>query len=704
MRLNRLRSSTLAGILGGLLALTVMGAVGVSLWTARNQEISSWRRMLGNLSLVLAEQTSQELSSAYLILDNIVEATKARHIDSDQALRAAMGERATFQSMRDKIQALPHIDVATIVAANGDVINFTRAYPAPPINLGDRDYFLERRANPGQDVFISAPVRNKGNGQWTFYLSRRINGAQGQFLGVALVGLSSTYLSDFYQKISAGEGSSIALYRRDFTLLARWPHADNLMGKANLSGNSYDLIERMHQSSGVLLTDGPRFSNHGAAMLRMGAPRLLDKYPVIVNITVTDDLFLAQWRKLSTLLGIVGLCSLLAIGVAFRVLVRSLARRDADLLATESLKADAEAASRAKSDFLAMMSHEIRTPLTAIIGFAETLDEASDRATRLVASEVIVRNGQHLLAIINDILDISKIEAERLSLEHVAFSPVEIAFGLDTIMSAQAEAKGIRFATVVEYPLPALVMGDPTRWRQVLFNLCSNAVKFTERGDVRMTLWYDDPASCLRCSVADTGIGISDAQLALLFEPFAQADSAIARKFGGTGLGLHLVRRLVRLMGGDVDVASEMGKGALFQVGVKARPPEGSAWLRAAPASVAAATQPERPTLRGKVLLAEDGVDNRRLLAAMLGALGLEVVMAENGARAVELALAVAFDLILMDIQMPVMDGMQATSVIRATGYRGPLVALTANVMAEDVQRYLANGFSHCVGKPIDRA
>lgn len=703
---RRLRSRTLAVLLGWLLALTVLSAIGMSLWSARNQEISSWRRLLGNLSLVLAEQTSQELSSAYLILDNIVDMAGQRRVDSDASLRAVMGEQALFQSMRDKIAALPHIDVATIVAANGDVINFTRSFPAPAINLSDRDYFRERRDNPRLGVFISAPVRNKGNGQWTFYLSRRINGAHGEFLGMVLVGMSSTYLSDFYQKISLGEGTSISLYRRDFTLLARWPHVDSQMGKANLSGTSYELIERMHQTSGVLLTEGPRFAEHGALVQRMGAPRLLDKYPVIVNITVTDKLFLAQWRQFSTLLGIVALCSMAALGIGFRVLYRAMLQRDADLLVTEGLKTDAEAASHAKSEFLAMMSHEIRTPLTAIIGFAETLSEAGDRAARQEASEVIVRNGQHLLAIINDMLDISKIEAKRLYLEHVAFSPLEAAQGLETVMAAQASAKGISFVTAVVYPFPAVVMGDPTRWRQVLFNLCSNAVKFTEHGSVRMTIWYDSAGQALRCSVFDTGIGMSEDQIDKLFTPFAQADGTVARKYGGTGLGLHLVRRLVRMMGGEVAVSSVPGQGSVFDFGVAAKLPLDVRWLTEVPAPVAALAPvlPDAPQLAGKVLLAEDGVDNRKLLAAMLGALGLDVVLAEDGAQALELALGDAFDVILMDIQMPVMDGMQATSLIRATGYSGPLVALTANVMAEDVQRYLASGFSHCVGKPVDRA
>jgi signal transduction histidine kinase/CheY-like chemotaxis protein len=701
----RLRSGAMVAVLGAVLTLTVLVAVGLSLWTGRKQEIASWEHQLGNLSLILAEQTSQELTSAQLVMDSVAEQVRAARPGDDAALRAALGGAAVQRSLRDKIEGLPHIDVVSIVAANGDLVNFSRSYPTPPINLAERDYFQERRRDPSLALFISAPVRNKGTGGWTFYLNRRLNGPRGQFLGVVLVGLSSAHLSSFYQRISLGNDASITLYRRDFTVLARWPHLDAMMGQTNRSGISYQLIEVQQRRSGVMLSDRPRMAAGGANVLRMGAPRLLDKYPLIVNISVTDDLFLARWREFSSLLAIVAGCSLLAIGLALRLLYRTLCQRDADLRLTEALRADAEAASHAKSEFLAMMSHEIRTPLTAIIGFAETLDGASDPARRHEAGEVIARNGQHLLAIINDILDISKIEAGRLQLEHVAFSPLDIAWALDTAMAAQAGAKGLAYRTCIEYPFPAMVMGDPTRWRQVLFNLCSNAVKFTERGAVTVTVWYDSAGARLMCSVVDTGIGISDDQRASLFAPFAQADSAMARKYGGTGLGLHLVRRLARKMGGEVQVASELGKGALFEVAVAAVPGPGTAWLSEAPgAALAPAAPAAPPTLRGTILLAEDGADNRRLLTLILGGLGLEVHVAHDGARALEMAMAQRFDLILMDIQMPVMDGVAATALIRATGYQGPVVALTANVMPEDVQRYLASGFSHCVAKPVARA
>ncbi len=696
------RSSRLAILLGAFLVCAILVSSGVSLWVAREQAIEEWRLQLSNLSLILAEQTSQEITSAYLILDSIAEAAQAGEVADAAQLRQHMGTAEVHTSMRDKKRAVPQIDVATVVAANGDIVNFTRSFPAPPINLADRDYFQEHLRNPKLGVFISKPVRNKGNGQWTFYLSRRLNGATGEFIGLALVGFSSAFLSNFYQKISLGEGASITLYRRDFTLLARWPHAEALMGKANRTGSSYTVIEEMKKSHDVLLTSAPRFSQQGQAVYRMGAPRLVDKYPLIINVTVTEDLFLRQWHQfVGVVAGIAG-GSIGAILVAFALLLKSLKRRERDMAVTERLKTEAEAASHAKSEFLAMMSHEIRTPLTAIIGFAELLDGGG--GGRAEAAGIIRRNGEHLLGIINDILDISKIEAGRLALEQLAFSPLDAAHGVDSMMRAQARSKGIAFVVEVDYPLPALVLADATRWRQILFNLCGNAIKFTELGAVHLRLRYERAAQVLVCQVSDSGIGIPVEQLAQLFQPFFQGDSATARKYGGTGLGLHLVRQLAERMGGQVSVSSTPGLGSRFEVRIGAPPVDGCAWIERAPAPAPSAPSaaPAPAQLRGRVLLAEDGPDNRKLIGVFLSRLGLEYDVVENGAQAVEQALAGSYDAVLMDVQMPVLDGVGATRVLRAAGFEAPIVALTANLMAEDVRRYLASGCSRCVGKPID--
>lgn len=419
------------------------------------------------------------------------------------------------------------------------------------------------------------------------------------------------------------------------------------------------------------------------------------------------DLFLAQWHRFAIIIGTVTGCSSIAIVIAFFLLGKALDRRELDMHLTEKLKGEAEAANLAKSEFLAMMSHEIRTPLTSIIGFAELLCTPANRATDNDAAQIILRNGHHLLYIINDILDLSKIEAGRLILENVAFSPLEIVGGIDSIMRAQAQSKGIAFNLVFDYPLPSQIAGDPARWKQILFNLCSNAIKFTELGTVQLTLSYHKASSTLTCSIADSGIGISDEQLKILFKPFAQADSAISRKYGGTGLGLHLVQQLAMKMNGQVRVTSEFGKGSVFEVDIAAPVADGAKWLSTSPearSQAAHTAQVVGQRLQGRILLAEDGPDNRKLICAFLDRLGLEFAIAENGKQAVELALCDSFDVILMDIQMPVMDGIKATELLRNAGTEGPIIALTANVMAEDVRQYLQSGFTHCVGKPIDFA
>ncbi len=371
----------------------------------------------------------------------------------------------------------------------------------------------------------------------------------------------------------------------------------------------------------------------------------------------------------------------------------------------------AEAASRAKTEFLANMSHEIRTPMTAILGYADLLLEDGDLSRiphdRLEAIDAIKRNGQHLLQVINDILDISKIEAGALGIERIAFSVTEMLDELTTLMSAQAQRKGIELYARSTTPIPTEIRSDPTRIRQILFNLLANAIKFTESGAVGCVVALD--GSNLQFRVEDTGIGIDPEALERLFEPFEQADMSTTRRFGGTGLGLAICSHLTRLLGGSIQVESVLGQRTCFSLSL----PVGE--LRDVPLtdytrrSIAVGHEPRTrrsQRLEGRVLLAEDGADNRRLLGTIVQKAGLELEMALNGREAVErtreaVRRSQPFDVILMDMQMPVLDGYDATREIRALGIGVPIIALTAHALSEDRERCLNAGCDHFATKPI---
>ncbi len=385
----------------------------------------------------------------------------------------------------------------------------------------------------------------------------------------------------------------------------------------------------------------------------------------------------------------------------------------------EEARQRAETASQAKSEFLANMSHEIRTPMTAILGFADLIcDESSDAEMRREYVETMRRNGEHLMAIINDILDLSRIEAGKMALEGIktsVFDVLDEAIGI-TRIAAQEKQLPLR----VEYatPLPELILSDPVRLRQILVNLISNSVKFTQAGGVTVSVAYEstNAVPMIRFTVCDTGIGMTRDQIDGLFEAFGQVDTSLARKQGGTGLGLKISRKLAFLLGGEVEVQSQPGLGTTFTVSIKAIDAEGSRMLhrpelavqdrgQAAPAKV---THSRLPLEACRILLAEDGRDNQLLISHVLRKAGAEVKIAGNGQVAVDAVEAAEsagqpFDLILMDMQMPEMDGYAATEYLREAGSRLPIVALTAHAMTEDRERCLASGCSEYATKPIDK-
>ncbi len=367
-----------------------------------------------------------------------------------------------------------------------------------------------------------------------------------------------------------------------------------------------------------------------------------------------------------------------------------------------------QAANRAKSSFLAKMSHEMRTPLTAIIGFAEvSLDSKQTMDERINALRIIQQSGNHLLHIINDILDLSKIEAEKLEVDPCECSLFSILKDVHALVEMQAQSKQVIFAINYVFPLPAHIYTDPLRLKQIVINLCSNALKFTEKGFVYVNVGFDRVTRQLTIAVQDSGIGLTPQEQSWLFQDFHQADTGVQRKYGGTGLGLALSQKLAAMLGGKISLTSEKGVGSTFTLEL-AQPAIVSELVFAdsaaqVPMGAQAMVPNEARHYSGRVLCAEDTPELAELIGLLLRRAGLIAVMVENGAQAVERAMREHFDLIFMDIQMPVLDGVSAMIKLRESGCDTPVIAVTANAMKEDQERYRVAGFADFLVKPIDR-
>ena len=678
------------GAIALALIATIAGTSVFFLGNLRESTLQTAETSLSRYSLTLAENADRSFKSVDLVLSSIADYVARKGDVDNDTYRAAVSDRETHFLLREKIAGLPQIDALTVIDARGKLLNFSRFWPIPDVDVSDRDYFKALKADDGPQSFVSAPVQNRGNGTWNVYLARRLNDPQGHFMGLLLGAISVPYFENFFSSTSLGPDTTISLMREDGLLLAHFPPNNDIGNQSSGFG------QRALAAGGTIRELGRK-----DRQMRLRAAKMLPGYPALVVVSQAEDDALQGWREMATLMTTMSLISAIAVIVVAFMIARRWNWH-------EDLIRAAEAANAAKTTFLAMMSHEIRTPMNAVLGMATTLLDTHLNAEQRRYVVAIHNAGDSLLEILNDILDFSKLESGRLSLENIAFSADALVLNTLSIIGPRASVKNLAIRSVRDPTLPPALVGDAGRIRQVLLNLVSNAVKFTAAGEIVVSTRCSaikDGKAVVEWTVSDTGIGIAPERIGSLFTNFVQADNSINRRFGGSGLGLAICKRLTEQMGGDIGVTSTPGNGSAFSfrltlpVAAAIAVPEqhDETAYAALQMRIAAFGRPLR------ALIVDDNPTNRLVAGRMLKDFDIQTDTACDGAEAVTAANRFNYDLILMDLRMPEMDGFQATRTIRARGGRlaaVAIVAFTANAFPEDIKACLEAGMNGFVVKP----
>ncbi|QWD10166.1 hypothetical protein G6713_05555 [Polynucleobacter paneuropaeus] len=592
-----------SGVALGLLIVAI--AVAASFYLKFNAE-SDWKKQTDNISLTLSEHAAQTFISAEVALKSIYSALPQSSLTSEAALKQYASQKSVHLLLAEKISSNPLIDVASIALVDGSVANFSRSYPPPSINLSERDYFQWLRDHPEAKIYFSIPVKNKGTGKWVFYVAKRLQSPNGDFIGTLQIGVSAENFSEFYKKVisNLGDGASVALYRDDFSLMTSYPFKEDLVGKQILTSSTKKLMSEQGIDHVVAEVSSQRVIQDGLSEVRIVAPRRVANFPFIVTPVVADTIYLKTWLRALYSIWLIAILNLILLFIFIKMILNrnqqihneliqiskaeSALRESQKIIENQNLELDSkvrertleleknqirlqesnlllENANRHKSEFLANMSHELRTPLNSIIGFSELLKEKifgdiNPKQTEYVKN--IYNSGKHLLDLINDILDLSKIESGEVNVFREIFSLNKAIQSCVAIVSERVKKNKLKLHVYISEG-ENLIYADERKIKQILLNLLTNAVKFTPEGG-EIVVQAESTEAGIQVMVKDSGIGIDPKDQEKIFEEFKQVENHYTRKLEGTGLGLAVVKRLIDLQNGWLKLDSALGEGSSF--------------------------------------------------------------------------------------------------------------------------------------------